>query len=76
MSPSVMRWSCSVLLMTNTDRPNGGVSSPISTATTVTTPNQIRFRPSCSAIGSISGSMMSRMEDESMMVPSPIAKPT
>ncbi|MCY1558894.1 hypothetical protein D9M68_958690 [compost metagenome] len=46
------------------------MSRPISTATTVTTPNQIRFMPNCSAIGSISGSTISRMDDESITVPS------
>ena len=33
-------------------------------------PNQIRFRPSCSATGSISGSTISMIDDESMTVPS------
>ena len=43
MSPSEMRGSASVLFTTNTYRPKGGVSRPISTAITVTMPNQMRL---------------------------------
>ena len=70
MSPSEMPGSFNVLLITNTESPNGGVSRPISTATTVTTPNHTRFMPNFSAIGNISGNTISMIEEESMMVPS------
>ena len=70
ISPRPTRGSFSVLLITYTDKPNGGVSNPISTATTVTTPNQIRLSWNVSAIGSISGRQISMMDDESMIVPS------
>src|SRR5690606_7455133 len=69
MSRRVMRESFRVLLMTKTLRPKGGVRRPISTATMVMMPNQIRFISNPLAIGSISGRTMSRMELESMKQP-------
>ena len=71
-----MESSFSVDFITNTDRPNGGVSRPISTARTVTIPNQIRSIFIGWRTGSIKGTRISMMEDESSIVPMAITSRT
>ena len=55
MSPRVVFRSAIVALTTYTVSPNGGVNSPISTAITVTMPNQIRSPPNSVTIGKHNG---------------------
>ena len=76
ISPSVIDGSSSADFMTNTEMPNGGVSRPISTANTVTMPNQIRSTCIDETTGSISGTKMSMIDEESRMVPMTITSAT
>ena len=70
MSFSEMSCSARVERMAKITRPNGGVTSPISTPMTVMTPNQIRSTCMASSVGSTSGSTISMIETESTTVPS------
>jgi hypothetical protein len=49
--------------------PKGGVSRPISTAMMVTIPKWIRSKPMAWAMGAPIGTMMSRMEVLSRIIP-------
>ena len=56
--------------------PKGGVSSPISTAMTVTIPNQIRSMPIGCTTGSIKGTRINMIDDESRIIPKAITTRT
>ena len=53
-----------------TTMPNGGVSRPISMATMLTMPNQIGSKPSLTITGYMIGMVSSRIDTESMIMPS------
>ena len=59
----------SVLCTVKTEIPKGGVSKPISTAMTVTIPNCIRSIPRLWAMGAAIGTMISRIEVLSRIIP-------
>ena len=61
--------SFSVLCTVKTDMPKGGVSSPISTAMTVTIPKCIRSSPMFCAMGAAMGTMISRIDVLSRIIP-------
>ncbi len=54
---------------TNSTRPTGGVTSPISTSRTSMTPNQIGSRPIATMIGNVTDSVISIMAINSMKQP-------
>jgi hypothetical protein len=70
MSQVVMRWSSRLALTTNTARPSGGVSRPISMAMMLIRPSQTRLTPNASNTGITNGKTISMIETESRKQPS------
>ena len=58
------------LFTTNTLRPTGGVSTPISASFTDTTPSQIGSKPALTITGNMIGSVITMMAIGSMKQPS------
>ena len=65
----LMAISLTLALTTKTDMPNGGVSKPISMATMVIMPNQIKLVPKPSNSGMTNGKSINMMDKESKKQP-------